>query len=384
MSTFACPVVTISKITKHPNADALDILEFTEVSWTCVDKLGAHKPGDTVVYIPIDSNVDVSYPQFEFLKPRAKSNGLARIRTIKLRQQLSQGLIVDIPEGNWKFKVQKFMHYLFNGSLAGLDCADALGITKYEPPQERVFAPNAKGAFPAIFVKSDAERYQNYHRSIEPFLQLPWHATVKIDGTSLTVFYNSKRVGEELGVCSRTQELKPPDKTEGGDSPTRWGFSIDIYWKAAIEYNLLEKVKQIAELFKAEAAAVQCELAGPGIQGNKLGLSEVTPFAFDIQIVKDGKHFFLDADIFFQTCKQLHIRTVPLYKTGTFLEITENTGVTNNRLKFDFIEKLVYDNKTPIEGLVFVTSMEKHHGTLGRVKVKYINPTFLLKQKEEE
>lgn len=374
MSTFSCPIVTVATVSKHPNADNLDILTFEEVSWVCVEATGKRQPGHKVVYIPIDAKVNTKRSEFAFLAPRAKADGWHRIKTIKLRGNISQGLVVDLPRLAW-------YHYLrvWFGDSSKIDASRYLDIHKYEPPAEKIFAPNAKGNFPGEFQKSDAERYQNYNRAIEPYLHDTWYATTKIDGTSLTVFYLAGRPESDcVGVCSRNQELKELCEPAG----IHYGFSLDVYWKAAHRYNLLEIVKKIAYNEGYTGVAIQGELAGPGIQKNPLGLSEIQFFAFDIQVIEAGKQRFLDAPRFFSTCNSFGIPTVPIYKIGTFLEITGNKNVTNNRLDFSFIEALKYPNGSPIEGLVFVTEEEKQCGSLGRVKVKYINPQFLLKEKD--
>lgn len=369
MSTFTVPVVTVKTVTKHPNADALDILTFEEIAWRCVDKIGLRKPGDLVVYIPIDALVDTKRPEFAFLAPRAKADGFARIRTMKLRGEISQGLVISAPPlllvPTMVDDNQQGMEIEPN---PGNDAAYHYGIIKYEPPPEFIPA-NAAGLFPSWCQKSDAERYQNFNRNIQPFADEEFFITKKMDGTSCTVFYDAERENP-LGVCSRNLELKEDDL--GSDKYFDTGAirqSTNTYWKIAREKDLLQKVKDIATERGCTKIALQGEICGPGIQGNRAGLNAITFYCFDIF---DGiRNEYLPYSEFLDTCRRHSIDTVPVIAERTIREDIE-TG-------FKWISGLKYDNGLPAEGAVYVAKIPREVGNLGRLKFKFINPEFLLK-----
>ena len=80
-------IATIQKITNirpHNNADNLELVNI--LGWQVVVKRNEFKEGEFCVYIPIDS-VLPDKPEFEFLR-----NKDFRIKTIKLRGNLSQGI----------------------------------------------------------------------------------------------------------------------------------------------------------------------------------------------------------------------------------------------------------------------------------------------------
>lgn len=136
MSTFSCPVVRVGKIGKNPNADNLSIwggymgpVQFSE---------GQFKEGDLACFVPVDSLVDTSLPEFDFLKPKADFRGVYRVRGIKLRKLPSVGLLVPL---------DRMKGLLPNDPLGdvGFNCADLFGIKKYEPPQTHSFGTDSMG-----------------------------------------------------------------------------------------------------------------------------------------------------------------------------------------------------------------------------------------------
>ncbi len=88
---------TIDQILPHPNADRLELAKVR--GWQVVVKIGEFKAGDKVIYLEVDSWVPTEIAPFlsKGQKPRMY-NGIKgeRLRTIKLRNELSQGLILPI------------------------------------------------------------------------------------------------------------------------------------------------------------------------------------------------------------------------------------------------------------------------------------------------
>jgi len=411
MSTFTCPIVTVKTVTLNMNSDNLDILTFEEIGWVCQDVRGKRKVGDKVIYIPIDSLVDCSRLEFEFLMKNAKMRKvrplpeseevlrpLARIKTIKLRGEISQGLVIDLPNEFWiqigqddLGKIDElYGQYIIDRrdddaikvrgfAPVGTDASPMVGVTKYEPPQEAVFSANAKGNFPSWCPKTDAERYQNVNRTIEPYLNDLFSVSIKIDGTSMTVFYDRLREGDEFGVCSRNQELKPPEQDPSASVATKYGFAMDSYWKAATEQNLREKIYAIAVNNGYQRVALQFELAGEGIQKNTAGIKGQLPWLFDIYVTKEGFEGYLDYIQMIHMAEEYDILTVPIvWKTIPLSELIGNPP------DFSFLQALKYPSGHPIEGLVFVSAHEKFVGKLGRLKFKYVNQQYLLKTEKDD
>lgn len=90
-------LASVEKVLKIEPIEGADFIQkATVLGWELVIKKGEFKEGDFAGYIQIDTVVPES-EQFEFLRERK-----FRVRTIKLRKQISQGLLVPLPAGNWK------------------------------------------------------------------------------------------------------------------------------------------------------------------------------------------------------------------------------------------------------------------------------------------
>lgn len=114
-STHKVEVLEVKELIKHENADTLSKVKIYD--YTCVVRTSDWKPGTLAAWVPPDSLVDTKRPEFAFLARKAKADGIARIRTEKLRGIVSYGLLVPAPEG---MKV-------------GDDAAQVLGVEHYDP-----------------------------------------------------------------------------------------------------------------------------------------------------------------------------------------------------------------------------------------------------------
>jgi len=237
-------LASIRKITDIFPIENADSIELAVVGgWNVVvAKNVGHKVGDLVVYCEIDSFLPIR-PEYEFLrkssyKKMGDQEGF-RLKTIKLRGQISQGLILPIRE------VQ-----LQNVDLLseGMDVTKELGIVKYEPPIPAELSGKIKGLFPSFIPKTDEERIQNLTNEFNQWKSSndkEFYVTEKLDGSSAT-FYIKNGV---FGVCSRNLELLENES--------------NTFWKFAREVNLEEKMSKLGRNI-----SLQGELIGEGIQGN--------------------------------------------------------------------------------------------------------------------
>lgn len=251
-------------------------------SWKVVVSKEIQK-GDKVVYCEIDSFLPIR-PEFEFLRKscyKKLSTGVEgfRLRTIKLKGQISQGLCIPLKE----------LPYLENVD-EGQDVTEILGITKYEPPVPAQLVGVAKGSFPAFLKKTDEERIQNLSKEYQDYLISGKHfyATEKLDGSSATFYLRDG----EFGVCSRNLELTESDS--------------NAFWKVARELDLAEKLKTLP--FNA---CLQGELVGGNIQGNPYKLGKLNVFFFNLFNI--DKYETVPVELLFHFCASVGLSTVPKF-----------------------------------------------------------------------
>jgi hypothetical protein len=264
-------LATIQKVSTLSPIEGADKIEVARVlGWDCVVKKGEFKEGDLGVYIEVDS-VLPDKPVFEFMKERK-----FRVKTVKLRGQISQGLFLSVASFPEIKKPKEDM-----------DVTKLLGIVKYDPPEvdynpsksskakkrpwwfyiliripflrKWLVKPVGGGiAFPSHLVpKTDETRIQAFgDEFLEANKDLKVNVTQKMDGTSVTIIWHKNK----LSVASRNVWF-----------PT---YKANVYW------DFVKQVGFDTFLKKGVSLAIQGELCGPGIQGNKYKLSEVILFIF--------------------------------------------------------------------------------------------------------
>lgn len=328
----------------EPIEGADNIMKAKVLGWELVIKKGEYEVGDFCVYCEIDS-VLPNKPEFEFLKSKN-----FRIRTIRLRGQISQGICFPLsflPEG---FVIEE-----------GADCTDALEITKYEPPFDpgsARLAGNVKGRFPSFIPKTDETRVQILQNVLTKYKGEACFVTEKLDGSSAT-YYIKDGV---FGVCSRNLEIEEDNE--------------NTFWKVAKAHNIEEKLRTLAGNY-----ALQGELVGEGVQYNKMKLKGNTVFFFNLFNI-DTFEYVSYAD-FMRIMKELDLQAVPVLNDNFSLpdSITELVEMAKIKSR---IQAEVW-----AEGIVIRLLNEKFDkhilrdiGGHGRISFKAINPEFLLKYGE--
>lgn len=328
----------IAEIGEISGADNIQVA--TVRGWKLVVKRDEFKVGDKAVYCEIDSFLPVR-EEFEFLrkssfKKMGDQEGF-RLRTIKLRGQVSQGLLLPITI--LKDKIYTDQYKALN---IGDDVSEALGIWKYEPPIPAELSGVMKGGFPNFIPKTDEERIQNLTEVYANFKKSNFYVTEKLDGSSATYYMNNG----VFGVCSRNIDLL---ESEGNS-----------FWKVARQLKLEEKMNE-----SEKNICLQGELVGEGIQGNpyKLKGQSVRFFnAFDID-----EQRYLSLGEFAEVIENFDLETVPFIMTSYFLPDS-----IDELLEFAEGKSLLNQNQER-EGLV----IRNHSRT---ISFKVISNKFLLKQ----
>ena len=341
-------LATIRKIDALTPIIGADAIECAHVGgWKVVVKKGEYIAGDLAVYIEIDSWVPTTLAPFlsKGNYPRVYNEVEGeRLRTVKLRGQVSQGLLLPLEikmSGNLLPVTRQCV-------LEGDDVTELLGIQKWEPALE-FMSSDAKGAFPSQIPKTDQERIQNLSSELAQWKTegITWEVTEKLEGSSMTAYL----IDGEFGVCSRNLNLKPnPDAT---------------FWKTAIDAGLEEALRAYGDNI-----ALQGELIGEGIQGNIYKLKGTHFYIYDIYDIADGRYWSPYERRMF--CKMHHLNHVPDLVHNIQLE---GMGTMDDILAYAEGKSVMGMIGCEREGLVFKCNEKE-------VSFKAISNRYLLKSKD--
>lgn len=372
-------VQKVREILPIEGADAIEIAVIN--SWKVITKKGEYQPGDLCIYCEIDSFLPIK-EEFEFLRKSSfkKMDGQEgfRLRTIKLRGELSQGLIlplsvlngeeemtVGISQQPWGDQLQLGPYDDALVIEEGVDVTEILGIVKYDPPIPAQLAGKVKGYFPSFIRKTDEERVQNltneyFGWKIQSATQ--FYVTEKLDGSSATFYFKDG----VFGVCSRNLELAEPEPfVEGEMVMCQDGVERpkqeNSFWKVAQHLQLGDwMAKQDASY------AIQGELIGEGIQGNPYKIKGHTVRFFNAFNIDTQEYLGLDE--FEGLIKSMGLETVPILDRNFLLPNTVD----------DLLEyaeaKSVLNPDFDREGVV-IRSLDR------KISFKAISNKFLLKEK---
>jgi RNA ligase (TIGR02306 family) len=320
-------IAEITHLVPIRDADAIE-KAVINAGWPVVVKKGEFNVGDLVIYMEIDSWCPTELAPFlsKGNEPR-EYNGVKgeRLRGIKLRGQRSQGLVLPLQKkmGGWLLPMPYDQTLVEKGQLIG----DVLGIQKWEAP-EGFSSGNAKGNFPSVVPKTDAERIQNLRHELQDWIErgLTFEVTEKLHGTSFTALV----VDGEFGVCSRNLLLQEGEGT---------------YWSVAEKHGLKEKMLAMGRNF-----AVQGEIIGPGILGNQYGLPESEVFVFNVfDIDKKG---YVTPEERHSIIEELELKHVPIickwhsmseHTIDSLLELAEGKSVLNSSEREGLVFKCIED-----------------------------------------
>lgn len=280
----------IAEVKTIENADK--IVAYRINGWEVVDSKGKYNIGDYVVYCEVDSWIPHELAPFlsKGKEPREfegiKGN---RLRSVKLRGQISQGLLLPL----------SVLHNVESELIGSLDVSYPLNIRKWEAPIPACLAGEVRGNFPSSVPKTDQQRIQNLTKEFDDLKKHTYEVTEKLHGSSLTLLLDTNN---DFHVCSRNLDLKFSES--------------NAYWKAAVNYNVEQKMKDN----NLQGLAIQGELIGESINGNQYKTA-LDFYVFDMY--DTVKHEYLDAGKRLEICELLGLKNVPVLETEfSILEYT--------------------------------------------------------------
>ena len=337
-------LVTIQKISNIlpiPDADRIEMAQV--LGWQCVIKKDTFKVGDLCVYFEVDAFLPVKDARYEFLRSSSyKSNEIMgegfRIKTQKLRGQISQGLVLplsDFPE-------------LMNSNIDE-DVSEILGVVKWDMPEMESCVGTIVGDKPHGIPTTDETRVQSIDKLRQQLLGKRYYISTKMDGTSCTSYFKNG----EFGVCTRNNLLKDDGKS------SMWGYMK--------KHGVMDKMTTYGRNL-----ILQGEFCGQGIQKNRLRLKEAKWYVFN---VIDGDTMkLLGLDDMLKIAADLGLETVPIEEVGDNFNYTLEELLERAKGK--------YPSGLDKEGIVVRPCEPEYCPILGKaLSFKVLNNDFLAKEK---
>ena len=304
-------IVRIDELNPIEGADAIECAVVG--GWKVVAQKGLYNVGDLAVYFEIDSWIPHELAPFlsKGKEPR-EFEGVKgeRLKTIKLRGQLSQGLLMPLKEACPNIEMQLF---------EGLDVTEYLGIKKWEKPVNAQLAGVCRGNFPSLIPKTDQERAQNLKKEIIAANEAgtQFEITEKLEGSSMTVYRMVVDGEMQFGVCSRNMDLKE--------------VAGNTFWDVARQDDIEAKMIAVDEFW---SFAIQGELVGPNIQGNIYKLSKPEFRVFDVYDIQAGK--YLNPEARWQLITRMGLKHVPVLAFTA--SMYDTLGITDMNQLLDFAD----------------------------------------------
>jgi len=356
MAHFAATVERIT-IEPHPDADRLELAAVGD--YRAVVGKGQFKTGDLVAYIPEQAVVPDPLLEEMGLKGRLAGKAQNRVKAIKLRGVLSQGLCYPAREG-WE---------------EGQDVTEELGIVKYVPPIPSQMDGEVYGAGFDYTVKYDIENYKRFPDVLvegEPVV-----FTEKIHGTWTQVGVVPDALAhEEHGTLMVTSKgfaeqgivLIPNEENED-----------NLYFRAVRANNIEAAVRDAFDyMLKAgDPVFVLGETFGSGVQDLGYGYDprkdNIGFRVFDIYVGVPGHGRYLNDDELDDACKDMNLDRVPVLYRGPFSKevMAQHTDGT---------ETVSGEGQHIREGIVMRPQTERRHPSLGRVQLKSVSEHYLLRK----
>lgn len=337
----------ISEVKPIPDADF--IVAYRIDGWWIVDSKDKYHVGDLVVYVEIDTWIPHELAPFlsNGNEPRTYEGVVGeRLRTVKLRGQISQGLL--LPLSVLPDLLEQHEH---------LDVTELLGVRKWHASVPTALSGEG-WPWPSEIPKTDQENVQNIYINSElrDLLDQRWIVEEKLDGSSCTLY---KKKDGTVGICSRNWELKLNEANAN-----------NAFIRAARRQRLFDAIASFPQRI-----AVQAELCGPGIQRNPYRLKEPKLFVFDIYWIDDSCYATHNERIdvlneFKKNIGMVFDRTPSLFEVNSLPSLSEMLKLADG---YSDLNKNVRR-----EGLVFKT-IHRHDGRVHSFKV--VSNHYLLKQR---
>ena len=335
MVEFAVKTYAVT-IEPHPDADLLECARIGDY-FTVVGK-GQMQTGDVAAYIPEASVVpDKLIAEME-LEGKLAGSKKNRVKAIKLRGVLSQGLVYPMP-----------------GREIGEDVTEQLGIVKYEPPIPSHMAGQVQNSFGKT-LKFDIENIKLYPNVFEDGEEVVF--TEKLHGTWCCMgFFEDTAIVSSKGISDKGLSFKMEE-----------GVNITNLYVQHFRANAT-MIERIGRRLNTDTFYVLGEIFGKGVQDLHYGLEKPNFRVFDIFVGEPAIGRYLDYDEMRDAING-DLDMVPLLYRGPFSrsvvdEYTNGVSTLAGHIR---------------EGLVIRPVVEDRHFEIGRKLLKSVSENYLLRK----
>lgn len=392
MSYFGITVEKIATAQHHSNADRLDICTLEGMSIQFVTGRDEYRPGDRVLYFPVDSVLPLELQRNMGVEGYLAGKNKDRVKTVRLRGEISQGLVG--PQSMAAAVAAVSEDVVKTKEEWGVEIAEWLGVTKYEPAPIQSKAGNLS-PLPAGLAVYDIEGAERNPDAVARMMDMQVVVTEKIEGMNFSVTYVAAE--DKIYVNQRKHTITPIE----GVTHFFWQLARSHFlvpWDYHVftndtepgpsEYWTDSLLGWLSEIYPGCDITIYGEAHGPKIQGNIYQLPSPELKLYDILV--NGE--FLDALTFFGLMatfgayepftQKENPHVVPVIFVGTLRTYLQSRGAHGGRLVNETIVEASrgisrLNPEVYREGIVIRPLIERRHPTIGRLIIKQRDPVYL-------
>lgn len=361
MATFEARIYKL-KIEEHPNADALELAVVGD--YRSIVRKGQFKTGDLGIYIPEAAVLPEWLVDELGLTGKLAGKDKNRIKAVKLRGILSQGVVAPVSILEQMNPIRKWEE--------GTDVKEWLEITKYEPPIPVHMAGEVFNAH-GYTLKYDIENFKRYPDILQEGEEVIM--TEKVHGTWCCFGYHpevpthivtSKGLSGQ-GLAFKLNEANVNNlyiRALDGTAPYPDGSGGNVLDRAHGFWGLSMPFYILGEVF------------GP-VQDLKYGADKPQFRVFDIYLGEPGHGRYVNAEELQAFCTALGVQMVPVIYAGPFSKEKMEEVTTG-------METVSGQEVHIREGVVIKPMKERYDNELGRVVLKNVSEAYLLRKNGTE
>ncbi|MFA5071152.1 MAG: RNA ligase family protein [Candidatus Pacearchaeota archaeon] len=348
MAFFGVTKEKIGTVDPIPEADKIVKASLEGISFSFVIGKDTFQPGDSVLYIPIDSLLPLPLQEKLNLVGKLAGSDKNRVKTVRLRGVISQGIVAPL----------SLLDGINNENPTTEEITAFLGVTKYDPPIVDAGGYNLH-KLPEVSPYYDIEGCERNPEIVSILMDLDVVVTEKLEGRNSSVAYLKDE--PEARFCQRSGEIVLIDNN-----------CLNVTHETAKKQLLDVIAKKIVTDYSVEASTIRGELIGhSSAQGDYYKLKKAQIHTFEVWLNGQPIDYPKQEEI----TKEYGILTVPVLFVGKLRDYLKgrNIAEVSNGLS-------VLNPALRREGIVIRPYIELPRDTkLGRIILKQRSPEYLAK-----